>query len=189
MLVDYILFWFTISNQSIYFMCLCYSCYHFPRHWAESGLVRYQKIVNWRIECLLSTSPHIGTSTDMLQPLRPLSGFATNIFTDKTQLVSLTVSFEGTQTKPTIAPLSLYARNTLCLSSLSIFFHPIFLTTVPNYHRWSIRNCRSDQIEQHLISNKKISIISLVLALVLVASAWTTFNFPSTSPSYRIQLK
>ena len=86
----------------------------------------------------------------------------------------------GHKQKPTIAPLSIYARNTLCLLQLSIFFHPIyptllFRTTIVDHYN------RSDQIEQYdfLTSNKRISTISPVLALVPVASAWTTTTFPT----------
>ena len=109
------------------------------------------------------------------------------------QLFNLSIPFlspfpipmNGHKQKPTIAPLSIYARNTLCLPQLSIFFS-FYLSyiTVQNYHRWS--TYRSDQIEQYdfLTSNKRISTISTVLALVPVASAWTTTTFPPTYPSF-----
>ena len=96
-----------------------------------------------------------------------------------TTFYSLTVSYERTQTKTNNCTTSF-------LPTLAIHFvyqdfpFPFILhyyNTVPNYHRQSIKNYKSDQIEQQLTSNKRISTISPVLALVLVASAWTTINF------------
>ena len=53
---------------------------------------------------------------------------------------------------------------------------------VPNYHRWSLRNYRSDQIEQHVSWLPTTDFNdSPVLTLVLVASAWTTTHFSSLS--------
>ena len=76
-----------------------------------------------------------------------------------------------------------YARNTLCLPQRFPFsIHP---TLLQYYHPRSLRNYRSDQIEQQdilhclLISIKRISTISPVLALVLDTSAWTTIKFHS----------
>ena len=80
-----------------------------------------------------------------------------------------------------------YVCNTLCLPKISPYFPTIlhYYNTVPNYRRWLIRNCRSDQIEQQLTSIKRISTILPVLVLVLVACAWTTINLITyKTPSY-----
>ena len=135
----------------LHFMCLYYSCYHLPRRmglfWSGALLEDSKQ----RIEFLLSTSPHIGTSTNMLQPLSPLSRFATNIFTDKTQLLSLIVFFERTQTKTNNFTLSIYLRSQYTLfAKISLYFPSIHTSynTVPNYHRQSLLFYRPDQIEQ-----------------------------------------
>ena len=56
----------------------------------------------------------------------------------------------GHKQKPTIAPLSIYARNTLCLLQLSIFFHPfyptlLFQTTIVDRYKLQIRSDRTVQ--------------------------------------------
>ena len=101
----------------------------------------------------------------MLQPLSPLSRFATNIFTDKTQLLSLIVFFERTQTKTNNFTLSIYLRSQYTLfAKISLYFPSIHTSynTVPNYHRRSLRNYRSDQIEQ-LLTLYRTSILLMAM--------------------------
>ena len=127
----------------------------------------------------------------MLQPLSPLSRLATNFLSVKTQILSLTVSYKRTQTKTNnCTTIYLRSQYTLFATTLHIFLSLLSYIAVPNYHRRSLRNYRSDQIEQSnfLTSNKRISTISPVLALVLVATAWTTTKFP-TYVSFRSILK
>ena len=73
------------------------------------------------------------------------------------QLFNLSIPFlspfpipmNGHKQKPTIAPLSIYARNTLCLPQLSIyFFHPfyptlLFQTTIVDRYKLQIRSDRT----------------------------------------------
>ena len=94
---------------------------------------------------------------------------------------SLTVSYsyERTQTK-TNNCTTIYLRSQYTLVATSFYFYfPLYLSydTVQNYHRRS--TYRSNQIEQKLLSYYRISTIPTVLALVPVASAWTTTNFPT----------
>ena len=124
-----------------------------------------------------------------VEPLSPLSRFATNVLSAKTQILSLTVSFflqtDTNKNQQLHHFLSTYARNTLCLSRFPFSIHPTILlyNTVPNYHRWSLQlPIRSDRTARHSTLSFNIS---PVLALVLVTSAWTTIN--STSISYFLQ--
>ena len=67
----------------------------------------------------------------------------------------------GHKQKPTIAPLSIYARNTLCLPQLSIFFsHPIYPTLLFQTTIVDRLSYRSDQIDQYklLTSNKRFKL-------------------------------
>ena len=159
-------------------MCLYYSCYILPRHmglfWSGALLEDSKQ----HIEFLSSTSPHIGTSTNILQPLSPLSRFATNVLSDKTQILSLPVSYKQTHTKTNnCTTIYLCSQYTLFAPTFLIFLILYYYTTVPNYHCRSIRHYRSEQIEQQdilhclLTSTKRISTFSPVLALVLVTSA------------------
>ena len=140
---DKTLWFYIVSIVSIclymylHVMCIYYSCCHLPRRMGLFWSGALSEDSKQRIEFLLSTSPHIGTSTNMLQPLSPLSRFATNILSDKTQISLSPFLTNGHKRKPTIAPLSLYASNTLCLPSLSIFFSS-YITTYYSELPWLI---------------------------------------------------
>ena len=115
--------------------------------WAYYGLVRYHysMIHTQCIEYYLFTSPHFGTSTDMSQPLSPLSRFARNFLTEKTQFLSLTVSFKRTQTK-TNNCTTIYLRSQYTLFAITFhLFHPIYPTLL---FRTTIVDCynATDQI-------------------------------------------
>ena len=102
-----------------------------------------------------------------VEPLSPLSRFATNVLPAKTQILSLTVSFflwtDTNKNQQLHHFLSTYARNTLCLSRFPFSIHPTILLydTVPNSHRRSLSLYRSDQIEQMLtLYNTRILLVT-----------------------------
>ena len=135
-------------------MNLSYSCYILPRRMGlfwSGALSEDSKLMHRMLLVYQSSYRHLNR---YVEPLSPLSRFATNIFMDKTQILSLTVSFERTQTKTNNC-------TTIYLPTLAIHFvcprfpfsiHPTFLqyNTIPNYHRRSQSLYRSDQIEQPL---------------------------------------
>ena len=103
------------------------------------GLVRYWVIVT-NASNKSFTSPHFGTSTDMSQPLSPLSRFAKNVLPYKTQFLSLTVSFERTQTKTNnCTTIYLRSQYTLFATTFHIFypFYPtlLFQTTIVDHYK------------------------------------------------------
>ena len=65
----------------------------------------------------------------MLQPLSPLSRFATNVSSDKTQILSLTVSYERTQTK-TNNCTTIYLRSQYTLFATTFYF---FILSILHY--------------------------------------------------------
>ena len=162
-------------------MCLYYSCYHLPRRMGlfwSGALSEDSKLMHRMLLVYQSSYRHLN---QYVEPLSPLSRFATNIFMDTTQILSLTVSFERTQTKTnncTTIYLPTLAIHFVC-QDFPIYFLPsiilqyiLFRTTIVDRS-----NYQSDQTEQQdtlhclLISNKRISTILPVLALALVASA------------------
>ena len=177
--------WFQLYNLCIPFYFI------FRVAWAYYGLMHHWKmILTHASNSNRLLVPHFGTSTDLLH----LWAHWVRVFVS----VRLSYNKESQRAPPFLSPFpsngykqkpnncttiffTTYARNTLCLPRSSIYpylsIHPTF--TVPNYHRRSIRNYRSDQIEQTLISYGTISTSPPVLVLVLVASTWTTIKFNS----------
>ena len=121
--------WYIFIYIYLHFMCLYYSCYHLPRRMGlfwSGALSEDSKLMHRMLLVYQSSYRHLN---QYVEPLSPLSRFATNIFMDTTQILSLTVSFERTQTKTNNC-------TTIYLPTLAIHFvcprfpfsiHPTFL--------------------------------------------------------------